>query len=250
MNEKYITIRFYEELNDFLPPENHKKDIYLPFFNQPTIKDIVESFGVPHTEIDLILANGKSVDFNYHINTLDRISVYPKFECFDIQTITKLRKNPLRENRFILDVHLGKLAKYLRLLGFDTLYQNNLEDKYIIRLSNNQERIILTRDVGILKHSAVLHGYYIRSDQPGEQVKEVIQRFDLIDNIQPFSRCLSCNGELKPVEKKDIEHRLDPATNRYYNEFYLCASCEKIFWKGSHYKEMLIFLRNLKSIDF
>ncbi|MGM0498034.1 MAG: Mut7-C RNAse domain-containing protein, partial [Bacteroidota bacterium] len=192
--KKTASIRFYEELNDFLPKEKIKKDIVFHFFDQPTVKDIIESFGVPHTEVDLILVNGKSVEFDYHIKPQDRISVYPKFESLDIQEITKLRQRPLRNIKFILDVHLGKLAKYLRLLGFDTIYQNKMDDASIVNQSKTEHRIILTRDIGILKHNEVQHGYYVRSDDPKKQIKEIIQRFDLKDSIDPFSRCLECNG--------------------------------------------------------
>ena len=247
--EKTATIRFYEELNDFLPKKNKKRDIVFHFFNHPTIKDTIESFGVPHTEVDIILVNGTSVEFDYHLISKDRVSVYPKFESFDIQDITRLRKTPLRNIKFILDVHLGKLAKYLRLLGFDTIYQNNIDDGTIVNQSKTEHRIILTRDIGILKHNEVLHGYYVRSDDPKKQIKEIMQRFDLKNSVTPFSRCLECNGELKKISKTKIYERLDPSTIKYYKTFFICNQCNKIYWKGSHYQQMTEFLREIIDID-
>jgi len=119
------SIRFYEELNDFLPLERRKVDFSHEFQRRASIKDLIEALGVPHTEVDLILVNGASVDFSYIVRDGDRISVYPMFEAFDIQTVSRVRPQPLRVIRFVLDVHLGKLARYLRLLGFDTLYRND-----------------------------------------------------------------------------------------------------------------------------
>jgi len=247
--KKTATIRFYEELNDFLHKKNKKRDIVVYFFNHPSVKDMIESFGVPHTEVDLILVNGNSVEFDYHLGPDDRISVYPKFESFNIQEITKLRKSPLRNIKFILDVHLGKLAKYLRLLGFDTIYQNKMDDASIVNQSKKERRIILTRDIGILKRNRVQHGYYVRSDDPKNQIKEIIQRFDLKNSISPFSRCLECNGLLKKVSKKEVENSLDAATKKYFTTFFMCTQCEKIYWKGSHYKQMAEFLREIIDID-
>jgi uncharacterized protein with PIN domain len=226
-------------LNDFLPAAKRKKSFSHSYEGNMTIKDIIESLGVPHTEIDLILANGQSVDFKYKSNENDQISVYPVFESLDIGTVTRLRPKPLRETRFILDVHLGKLARYLRMTGFDTLYENDYEDNQIIKIAKNEHRIILTRDLGILKNGNVTHGYFIRSQNPKAQLREVIARFDLKDQIQPFNRCMSCNGKIVHVDKKEIEDQLLPKTLKYFDEFFRCIGCGKIYWEGSHYKKML-----------
>ena len=121
-------LRFYEELNDFLPHNRKKTDFEILFKKNPSIKHIIESNGVPHSEIDLILVNSNSVSFSYKIQNNDRVSIYPKFETLNIENVTKLKKKPLRAVKFILDVHLGKLAHYLRLAGFDSLYNNNYQD--------------------------------------------------------------------------------------------------------------------------
>ncbi len=244
--QKSALFRFYEELNDFLPKQKRKTDFTYAFLGNPSVKDAVEAIGVPHVEVDLILVNGKSVTFQYHLQAQDRISVYPVFEQFDISSVTRLRAHTLRNPSFILDVHLGKLAKYLRLLGFDTLYRNDYEDSEIVSISCSQGRIILTRDVGLLKHDSVSHGYWLRSQHPSKQLYEVIKHFDLYTNINPFSRCIECNGHIYPVCKDLIEHYLKPGTKRHYNEFYQCQQCGRIYWKGSHYQRMKAFAQSLQ----
>ena len=233
-----ITIRFYEELNDFLHYSRRKKAFNFILTGKRTIKDIIESLGIPHTEVDLILANQKPVQFDYHPVKDDFISVYPVFEAIDISSINLLRPKPLRELKFILDVHLGTLARYLRLLGFDTLYRNNLKDEEIIKLSMSEQRIILTRDLFILKNGKVTHGYFIRSTNPKKQLPEIIRRFDLKEQFRPFTLCLECNGRILQVDKISIEKKLKPNTRKAFQEFYQCQSCMKVYWKGSHYEKM------------
>lgn len=213
------------------------------FFGKPTVKDVIESLGIPHTEVDLILLNGESVSFDAHLSDGDRLSVYPRFESLDIRPLQRLRPEPLREIRFIVDVHLGKLARYLRMLGFDTLYDLALGDEQIIEKSLHEERIILTRDLGILKNSRVKHGYFVRQTKPKEQAREIVKRFDLKNKIFSFSRCLECNTPLQPLEKEAALERLPRETLRYYDAFFFCPTCEKIYWEGSHFEKMSKLIR-------
>ncbi len=243
---KRAQFRFYEELNDFLPIDKRKTLFSYDFEGNPSVKDAIEAVGVPHTEIDLILVNGKSVTFSYHIQDRDMISVYPVFESLDISNATHLREKPLRRPKFILDVHLGKLAKNLRIFGFDTLYENDYDNFEIISISKAEKRAILTRDVKILKNKTVTHGYWIRSSSPAEQLTEVILRFDLFSNIKPFYRCLTCNGLIRKTSKESVINRLQPKTRLYYEEFYRCSSCEKVYWKGSHYHKMMNFVEDIR----
>ena len=230
-----VTIRFYEELNDFLE-ERKKKTGYAVNTNPgQTVKDLIESENVPHTEVDLILVNSNSVDFSYQVREDDRISVYPVFESMDIKNATKLRPLPLRNTQFILDVNLGKLARYLRIGGFDTLYSNLYQDKEIAEISARENRIVLTRDRDLLKRSIIQRGHWIRSQNAVLQYQAVLERFDLKDSVSIYSRCPQCNGILQQVEKKDILDRLAPKTAKYYDDFKVCDSCGKIYWKGSHY---------------
>ena len=233
-----VQLRFYEELNDFLPPALRKTTITYELTRRASVKDVIESFGVPHTEVELILANGRSVDFSYIVQAGDRISVYPMFEAFDISPLIRLREKPLRESRFIIDANLGRLARYLRLLGFDTLYRNNYPDQEIARIAQQDRRIVLTRDRALLQHKSITHGYFVRSDKPREQVKEILARLDLYDHVHPFTRCLRCNGEMEDVEKHAVDHQLQPRTRQYYHRFRRCTACGQAYWKGSHFEKM------------
>jgi len=245
-----VYLRFYEELNDFLPEEIMKQRFTHHYIDRTSIKDLIESISIPHTEVDLILVNGKSVNFSYLINDGDDISVYPVFESLDISDIQHLRPKPLREQKFICDVHLGRLARYLRMMGFDVAYKNNFDDEEIIKISLKERRVILTKDRGILKRNEVTHGYFVRSIKLEEQVKEIIKRFDLQKSINEFTRCIECNELLSSVNKDSIISLLPPKVANSQNEFSQCPSCKKIYWKGGHYKRMLNFIRSLKGIDF
>ncbi len=244
-----ITIRFYEELNDFIPKRLQRRTIRHNLLTATTIRDLIGAFGVPPTEVDLVLVNGESAGFEHAVGPGDRIAVFPVFESIDISSVTRLRPAPLRVPRFILDVHLGKLARLLRMYGFDTLYRNDYSDPEIIRLATGDQRIILTRDKGILKHKQVTRGYYVRSQLPREQVQEVLHRFDLRDQVRPFSRCMACNGTIVAVEKEMVNHLLLPRTRECYREFFQCAGCKRVYWEGSHFDKMMENFKNGNSND-
>lgn len=193
--------RFYAELNEFLPRERQYQTLRIRFNRRQSVKHLIESSGIPHTEVDLVLANGRSVDFSYLVQALDRVAVYPVFESMDITPLLKLRPAPLREARFVLDGHLGRLAAYLRMLGFDTLYRNDFDDPELAQISAEQKRILLTRDRGLLKRSLVTRGFCLRTREPRRQLLDVMRRFDLSGQVRPFTRCMACNGLLKVVNK-------------------------------------------------
>lgn len=232
--------RFYEELNDFLPPSRRKVEFEHCFERRASVKDMIESFGVPHPEIELILVNGDAVYFDYIVKDQDRISVYPVFECLDISTLVRLR-----EPCFVVDCNLGRLARYLRLLGFDTLYQNDFADDDIARISQEQRRILLTRDRRLLLRKIISHGLFVRSEHPRQQVREVLQRLDLYRMARPFSRCTRCNGLLEATPKHTIDHRLQPKTRRYYDQFLLCSRCDQVYWQGSHHQRAARLIEDL-----
>lgn len=238
--------RFYEELNDFLPSDKVKRMFPYYFNGSPAIKDPIEAIGVPHTEVELVIVNGHSVGFDYRLKNSDYVSVYPVFESIDISPIIKLREKPLRKSAFILDVHLGKLARMLRLLGFDTVYEKNYDDPEIIHRSLAENRIILTRDRRLLHAKVVSHGYCIRSTNPEIQLREVMNRFDLYSGVKPFCRCVMCNGMVKKIQKSEILHRLEPKTILYFNDFYLCERCNRIYWKGSHHVKLKERIESVK----
>jgi uncharacterized protein with PIN domain len=216
--------RFYAELNDHLAPADRYQTLEKTFYAPSTTKDMIEGFGVPHAEIDLIIANGDSVDFSHAVRDGDHISVYPMFESLDITPELRVRPRPLRDPRFVLDVHFGKLAAYLRMLGFDTLYRSDFTGPELVQISAGQHRILLTCDRGLLKRGDVTHGYWLRETDSRRQLAEIVSRFDLARSTQPFTRCMACNGLLEQVSKD--------------HDFQRCRQCSRIYWKGSHYARM------------
>jgi uncharacterized protein with PIN domain len=230
--------RFYAELNDFLPPGDRQRDVVRSFPDRPSVKDQVEACGVPHTEVDLILVNGRSVGFGHHLEDGDRVSVYPVFEALDVTPLVHLRPQPLREPRFVLDTHLGKLARRLRLLGFDASWRRDATDEELVAVSLSQKRTLLTRDRGLLKRRELTHAAAVRATEAGRQLREVVERFDLARSAAPFTRCLACNGNLRAVPKEEILERIPPETRLHYEAFVRCTSCERVFWWGPHTRRL------------
>lgn len=241
--------RFYEELNDHLPEKWKKKHFPFEFRGTPSVRNAIHAIGVPHIEVDLILVDGESVSFSHQLKGGEQVSVYPIFESLDIEPVVRLRPKPLRDSRFIVDVNLGKLAYKLRLLGFDTLFRNDLEDDEIIEIALAENRIILTRDRGILKQNVVTHGYWLRNDNPRRQLAEIIGRLQLYDNMRPFTRCSVCNGNLQPAGKERLIDRLSSDTLQFYDEFWECTNCRKIYWKGSHFAHIIRWVNDLKGMQ-
>jgi uncharacterized protein len=235
-------IRFYAELNDHLPSERRQKTLQKAFFVPGTVKDLIESFGVPHTEVELVIVNGESVPFSYMVRDGDRIAAYPTFESFDISEELRVRPQVLRETKFVLDVHLGRLAAYLRMLGFDAVYGNRLSDPQLVRISSEQHRILLTRDRGLLKHSAVTHGYLVRETDSRRQLAEIVARFDLAHSAQPFTRCMVCNGCLAEIAREEARAMVPPRVASSFEEFQRCSGCGRVYWKGSHYRRIARWL--------
>ena len=180
--------RFYEALNDFLLPEQRKQTLNFRFSGNPGIKDPIEVFGVPHTEVGLIVVNGASVGFDYQLADGDRVAVYPAFKGIDISPLVKLREPLQRPAVFVIDLNLGKLARLMRLFGFDALFAKDLSDKEIAHISMEQKRIVLTRDRRLLYAKAITYGYWVRAVKPLKQLAEVVERFDLADQLRPFCR--------------------------------------------------------------
>lgn len=234
VTDERIELRFYAELRDLLPRRHRDGRIsHVPIETQ-SVKDLIESYGVPHTEVDVILVDGASVAFDHRPRAGARVAVYPVFEAFDVRPLVRLRAAPLRQTRFVLDGHLGRLARRLRLLGFDSRYAADADDDELVGISVQDHRILLTRDRFLLRRRAVTHGYLLRSDRPDDQTAEVVRRFQLGRAMRPFTRCPACNGELVAVEKAAIEHRLPLGTRRSYHEFRTCPACGRDYWRGAH----------------
>jgi uncharacterized protein len=236
--EHTAEFRFYEELNDFLPPVRRRRTFVHAFQGTPAVKDLIESLGVPHTEIDLILVDGRSVRFSHPLKGQERVAVYPMFERFDIRPLHRLRPRPLRRTRFVADVHLGKLARRLRLLGFDTLYARDFTDAMLVEISARERRILLTRDVGLLKHSEVARGHWLRSTHSEAQLREVIEAFSLQRDIDPFTRCTMCNGALRKIDRTAAAGRVPPRVYARRRRFDQCTGCGRIYWRGTHFAKL------------
>jgi uncharacterized protein with PIN domain len=234
--------RFYEELNDFLPQERRKRVFRYACAKAATVKNAIEALGVPHTEVELVLVNGESVDYSYLVQEDDFISVYPQFEALDVSSLLKLRDEPLRRTRFIADAQLGGLAKYLRMLGFDTLYEGRRGDAEIVRIAADEHRIVLTRDRALLMHKSVTHGCYVRATKVDDQLAEVLTRLDLYGSFKPFTRCLRCNEELEEADRETLDARAP----REYDEFWTCGKCGKVYWRGSHWQRMRGMIEQLE----
>ena len=232
--------QFYGELNDFLRSRYRQVKFSHFFKERGSIKDMIEALGVPHPEVGKIEVNGECVDFSYIVDDGDSIKVYPSNSI-----VTPIFRPIHLLSRFVLDIHLGKLATSLRLLGFDTLYRNDYSDPELAEISATQERILLTRDKGLLMRSLVTYGYYVRETNPERQVIEVLRRFDLFNWVAPFQRCLRCNGLLEPVGKESLIDQLPEKTQLHMDEFHRCSECGQVYWKGSHYERMQNFINRV-----
>jgi uncharacterized protein with PIN domain len=236
-----LTLAFEDDLRFFLAPAQRHAPFELDVDGSPSIKDVIESLGVPHTELAIILVNQVSVPYSYLVGDGDQV------EAYSVRTGTALGlgeplyhlqpQNPT-EARFVLDVHLGRLAAYLRMLGFDTLYQNHCDDEVLAQISSTERRILLTRDIGLLKRSIVVYGYFVRHTNPVEQLEEVIHRYALSSQLEPFKRCIRCNGMLELVPKTAIAGEVPENITRTYETFQRCRSCRQIYWKGTHFQRM------------
>lgn len=226
-------MRFYEELNDLLPPHWRKCDIPLQFQAPCPVRHLIETC-VPHTEVELVLLGGQSVGLEAPVRDGDRVSVYPMFESLDVSPLVRLRDRPLREPRFVADAHLGRLARYLRLLGFDTLFQNDPGDALLASQAGDGRRILLTRDRALLMRREVTHGCYIRPCKPLEQLTYTLGRCDLYRLVRPFTRCMECNGLLEQADKQSVRAQVPVRSLTLQERFWRCRGCGKVYWCGSH----------------
>jgi uncharacterized protein with PIN domain len=241
-----VRLRFHGDLSFFLrtsqanPPQIEKR-----LAEKTSVKDAIESCGIPHTEVDLIVINGAPVGFSHHLVAEQEIDLYPVVGCPESFPAHRLQDRGVK--RFVADGHLGKLVRDLRLFGIDVLYDNVATDAELVITATTHERAVLTRDRRLLMHAAVRHGYCPRSHDPDEQIIEVIRRFDLAERIALYTRCLQCNGFLEPVDKTEVFEQLEPLTRIYYDDFRRCAECRKIYWPGSHFAKLQNRLERIRS---
>ena len=234
--DRQCEFRFHEELNDFLAPPRRQRSFVHAFNGTPAVKDRIESLGVPHTEVALILVDDAAVAFSHRLRGGERVAVYPLAAAAGLALASKPRplREPLDGPRFVLDVHLGRLAAYLRLLGFDCLYRNDYADEELLAIAQAAHRVLLTRDTGLLKRAAIVHGAYLHATEPRLQLREVLDRFDLAGSIAPFTRCARCNGAVEPVAGVDAPAGVPAGVARAHRDFSRCAACGQVYWPGSH----------------
>lgn len=233
-----VELRFYEELNDYLPAAVRKRAYTRNFPRHSTVRAIINAEGVPADAVELVLAHGGSVGLDYAPRDGERLAIYPVFETFDLDGLRRIHGHALRQPRFVADAHLGKLAESLRMLGFDTLFRNDFSDDELVRISKREQRILLSRDRGLLNRAAVRRGYFVNGIRPEAQLEEVLEYFDLYGLTRPLSRCIKCNSALRSVPREEVAERLPPAIARRQSLFWLCTGCGRIYWKGSHYDRM------------
>jgi hypothetical protein len=237
--------RFYAELNDFLPAQKRQVAFDHAFTGRPSIKDAVEAIGVPHPEVDLIVVNGASVGWDYHLAGGDDVAVYPVFEAIDVSPVVRLRPEPLRATRFVADVHLGRLARWLRMLGFDCAYDEECPAAEIIEIAVAERRVILTRNRHLLKNAHVTHGYWVRATDPHRQTREVVDRLDLRSRFAPFTRCMECNAEIVERPAAEVGDRVPPRARERATAFYQCVGCQRVYWEGTHVERMRRLIESL-----
>lgn len=247
-----VSLRLYAELNDLVSADPDAPGCLVrkrTVSHGQTVKDLIEAAGVPHTEVDLVLVNGESVGFDCQVRDGDRVSVFPVFESLDVGPVTRVRAVPLRQTRFAADVHLGKLARYLRILGLDTAYRTDWDDAVLIETALCEKRIILTRDRGLLKRAVVDHGYLVKEACPRAQLVEVLARFDLTRSLRPFTRCPCCNGPVSAVSKAEVSSGLPERTAALVNDFKRCVDCGHVYWQGAHQGGLSELLRLAQEVD-
>lgn len=239
-----VKVLLHGDLPIFLAKGSRSSTLEMDLTRRTSIKDFIEALGVPHPEIQRLTVNCREKDFGYLVEAADRIEVFPFVSPVDPTIATALRP-PVGKISFAVDANVGKLARLLRMTGFDTFHEPQLDDDKLAEKSRREGRIILTRDRALLKRNAVVHGRLIRNSQPAAQLREIISLYDLRDRIKPFSRCLCCNEILQPVAKKDILARLEPLTRKYFDDFHKCPACARLYWPGSHRENMLDYLQGL-----
>jgi uncharacterized protein with PIN domain len=240
-----VTFRFYEELNDFLPPALRGREFERACARAATLEHMMEVLGVPHTEVELILINGESAGFDRFLREGDRVAVYPTFEAFDVTPLLRMRDHPLRVTRFVADVHLGGLARLLRMTGFDTLFDTEFEDSAIAAIAARDHRIVLTRDCELLKRPDITHGCFVHAHKSALQLREIFERLDLARSARPFTLCIHCDAPLRGVDQSVVQQRVPAPVFDCYERFFICDGCGRIFWERRHWQRMLGLLDGL-----
>lgn len=241
-----VTFTFCNYLNRMLTKEYAGQSSFTHHFDRKaSIKDVIESLGIPHPIIGRLVVNKTEVGFDYILQDNDAVEVAPLTPPVNPLVPHILRPDPVDRIAFVADANVGKLALYLRTLGFDTVYGSGAKNGRLAEISCLEKRILLTRDISLLKRKTVIHGYLPRSQNPPEQLIEVIRLYDLAGRVKPLSRCIPCNGLLVPVQKDAVLDRLEPLTKKYYETFRICQQCDRVYWPGSHQEKIITFVHEI-----
>ncbi|NOK10199.1 Mut7-C RNAse domain-containing protein [Corallococcus exercitus] len=239
MSARQLTVRFHGALNDFVAPERRERTFTHVLQGSPSVKDLIESLGPPHPEVDGVLVDGEPVGFGHRAEADTHLDVYPASIPVPLPELP----------RFILDVGLGRLSGFLRMLGFDTLWRNDSADALLARLSHEESRVLLTRDLGLLKRSEVVQGYYPRATDPAHQLVEVVRRYGLTSRMRPFSRCLACNAPLSTATPDEVQGRIPEGVAQRHRHFQQCPGCQRVFWPGTHHERMQNLVDTLRRLE-
>lgn len=241
MNHSFFHI--HGPLTDFLEGTGRKRTVEFKFFNRPSVKDAFEAIGIPHPEVGLILIDNRPVGFGYNMTGGEKIDLYSHIDCPENFDEFRLPFRPSGRLSFILDVHLGRLARYMRAAGIDTIYEKeDMGDETIAGIAHKEKRIVLTRDVALLKRSSVIYGHWMRNTESRAQFREAVRHYGLKKIFRPFSRCAHCNGPIEKVEKSKVAGRLPKGVRQNFNNFFACTVCGQVYWEGTHYKRIAEFL--------
>jgi uncharacterized protein len=240
-----VRLCFHGDLSVFLGSKASDAVIERRLAEKTSVKDVIESCGVPHPEVDLILVDEQTVGFDHTLANDTKVEVFAVENRRTDRTEKRLQTVWI--TRFVADGHLGSLTRNLRLLGFDVAYRQNADDRQLLEVMARENRALLTRDRRLLMHAIVQHGYWPRSQNADEQTIEVVRRFDLSELIAPFTRCLRCNAPLEAAAKADIIGKLEPLTKTYYDQFRRCPECKQIYWSGSHFPKLQKRVEEIRS---
>jgi hypothetical protein len=237
-------IRFEGDLRELLRVSHHSGAVTLPPGRRASVKDMIEACGVPHTEVGEVFSDETPVDFSHIPDDAANIRVSPPDVPLDVTRPSRLRPQAYAHVSFVVDVNVGKLASLLRVLGVDTCYRSDFGDEDIAAVAERESRIVLTKDIALLKRKRIRYGRLVRARLPDRQLAEVVRFFGLTESVALFSRCLRCNTLLEPVAKAAIMHRLELKTKQYFHRFNRCPDCDRIYWRGSHHDDLIARLRS------
>ncbi|MBH5333685.1 Mut7-C ubiquitin/RNAse domain-containing protein [Streptomyces pactum] len=228
MNRPEIHISFASELHPLAAPERRRGRTVLATDGTSTLGHVVESLGVPLTEVGRLLVDGREVPVSH---------VPAHGERVEVRAVDRPQRVPGAPLRFLLDVHLGTLARRLRLLGVDAAYESeDIGDPELAARSAAQRRVLLSRDRGLLRRREIWAGGYVYSDRPDEQLRDVLGRF--APPLAPWTRCTACNGTLAEADKDAVQDQLEHGTRRTYDVFARCTRCGRVYWRGAHHAQL------------